>query len=146
DIPLREVWICDGTDAHWYVDQVYRDVAEFNGAFDEPEPTATQEKIRAIWAALEGKLQSSKRLRDADVRSFPTAGTIHESHDAAYEVYVDGNEPTREFKRDDEMWVVFVAERSFLIRQIATHAYRHRHNKKRRREFMITASASIAEA
>lgn len=142
EISLKDIWLCDGTDARWYAGATYRDVPEFNGALDVESPSRAQQKIREIWNVLREKYKE----RDSYVKgvnSFPAAGSINDALDAAYRVFVAGEVPKKEFATDQSMWVILVARKSFLVRAVQTRFYVDKYSGVRRREFRIGASAYI---
>jgi hypothetical protein len=136
DISIHDVWMCDGTDAGWYASKTYRNVPELNGALTSTNPTPIQAKIKGIWNALKQKCDDS---RGKILNSFVVAGTIDDAINATYGILVDCKEPQKTFSPDDQMWAVFVARRSFLIRQIST-----RFNLNI--EYFVHASAYISKA
>ena len=81
------------------------------------------------------------------VRSVAVAGrSINEAIDAAYKVLVDDEPRQMTFASDDDMWGVFVAERSFLIRSVSYREYHEWKSPRKRKEFMVNCSAYIGEA
>lgn len=143
EIALRDIWLCDITDADWFADKTYRDVPEFADAFTTTEPTELQQKIRAICEAIAAK---GGPKHGAELFSHAAAGTLHDALQTAYAVQVDNQPPPRDFAKGDEMWAVLVARRSFLIRKIDSRFIVDSFNNTKRREFRISASAYIAPA
>ena len=142
DIKLSDVWLCDGTDAQWYAANTYRKLPEFDSALSVDKPSAVQDKIRQIWKTLKDR----SHQRNSGMPSLPAKGTINEVIDAAFETIVYGAAPLRDFKPDDQIWAVFTAKQSFLIREIKTRSYTDKFSGATRTEFLVYVSAYIAEA
>jgi hypothetical protein len=141
EIPLNKIWLCDGTNADWYAAVFYQNVPEFNNALTAESPSEAQQKIRDIWRSLAG---ASKEWRAA-LRSIPVKGTFDEALDTAHEFFVQGKAHDKTFKPDDEIWLVFVAQQSFLIRQISTRTYTDQYSKATRTEYVVHVSVYIGD-
>jgi hypothetical protein len=141
NISLKNVWLCDGTDADWFVNKHYRRVPEFEGALAATDPTPVQQKIREIWKALEERAAE----RGVILSTLAVGGSINEALDATHQYLVDGVEPARTAAADKPIWVAFVARRSFLVRQVLTRYYEDKYSKTKRTEFMVLASAFLNE-
>ena len=141
-IKLSDIWMCDGTDAGWFASSTYRNIPELNGALTAKDPTPIQLKIRKIWKALEEK----SKVPRTSLPWVNAKGKINDAIDAAYQVFVEDIPPTKSFTADDEVWAVFVAKRSFLIRDVYTRTYGDEFDKSKRTEFLVRASAYIGKA
>ncbi len=143
EIALSDIWLCDGTDADWYVPATYRNVPEFRDALTVDNPSKTQLKIREIWKAIES--EDSSDLGTV-LRHIPAAGTIEDAIHAAHDVLVGGKPPAKEFSPNDEMWCVFLAKRSYLIRRVDSRITEGKIAGTQRREFFVHLSAYIGAA
>lgn len=142
-IPLSKVWMCDGTDAKWYLSETYRAAPELEGALTAAEPSPIQRKIREIWAAVDERHQPPG---NDGMRSFSAAGSLESVIDQAHRVFVHGAPRPELFAPEDEMWVVYIASSSFLIRQIDTRYYEDKYRRTKHGGFMIHTSAYVAGA
>lgn len=145
DIKLADIWMSDGSDAGWYASKTYRKVPEFAGALTADKPTPVQQKIREICKAIEQNHKPPSH-QEFQVRSFPAAGTLESVLDEAHRVFVEGKPRPTEFSPDDDMWVVYIASGSFLIRQVDVRDFGDKISRTKHRGFRIYTSAYIAGA
>jgi len=137
-ISLDKVWLCDAP-AQVSATEAYRRIPEFEGALTAANPTPAQRKIQKIIAVLE--TQASER--STQMKTLVVAGDIHEALDAAHRYYVEGIEPTRQASAGQDIWAVFVARRSFVVREFLTRYYEEQN--WRRTEFMVLVSAYLSD-
>lgn len=143
DIALKDIWLCDGTDANWFAERTYRNIPKFQNALVADDPTPVQVQIKQIWQAIESKINDPKHER---FRPFIAGGTIEDALDTAHEILVEGQQPRKKFSADEPLWVVMIAERSFLIRGVDTRHYRDKYSGIERTEFRVIASGYISKA
>jgi hypothetical protein len=91
-------------------------------------------------------LTENSKERNAILKSLPAKGSIHDALDTAFETIVNKREPDRNFSPDDETWAVFIAKRSFVIRNIQMRSYEDQHSKNTRTEYLVHATAYLAAA
>jgi hypothetical protein len=107
------------------------------------KPSPAQKTIRQIWNVLE---EHASVRHGSKIQCLAAAGSLEDAIATAHDVLVNGGSPSKQFSRADEMWVIFVARSSFLIRQIDTRFYEDKYNQKKHREFLVHTSAYIGKA
>jgi hypothetical protein len=143
NIALKDIWLCDGTDANWFAERTYRIIPEFQNALVADDPTPVQVQIKQIWQAIQSKIADPKHKR---LHSFIADGTIEDALGTAHKVLVEGQQPVKKFSADTPLWAVMIAERSFLIRGVDTSYHRDKHSGIERTEFRVNASGYISKA
>jgi hypothetical protein len=141
-VNLSDIWLCDATDADWYASATYRNIPEFNGALTANEPSAIQKRIRDICTAIQNR---GGPKHGENLFCHLAAGTIEDAINTAYEVQVENKPVPHHFSKEDDLWAVFAARRSFLIQQVDSSSIFDNSRKLNRRQFRVCVSAYIGD-